>query len=79
MESATDFVRDGSGRPFVRNAVAPGSVVHTDGWSGYRGLAAAGYQHQVTVISDGPEPAHEDEFGWHLGNVGSIERKGFTP
>jgi len=45
--------------PFVRNAVAPGSVVHTDGWSGYRGLAAAGYQHQVTVISDGPEPAHE--------------------
>ncbi len=45
--------------PFVRSAVAPGSVVHTDGWSGYRGLAAAGYQHQVTVISDGPEPAHE--------------------
>lgn len=45
--------------PFVQNAVAPGSVVHTDGWSGYRGLAAAGYQHQVTVISDGPEPAHE--------------------
>jgi transposase-like protein len=45
--------------PFVQNAVAPGSVIHTDGWSGYRGLAAAGYQHQVTVISDGPEPAHE--------------------
>ncbi len=45
--------------PFVQNAVSPGSVVHTDGWSGYRGLAAAGYQHQVTVISDGPEPAHE--------------------
>ena len=45
--------------PFVQNSVSPGSVVHTDGWSGYRGLAAAGYQHQVTVISDGPEPAHE--------------------
>jgi transposase-like protein len=45
--------------PFVQGAVAAGSVVHTDGWSGYSGLAAAGYQHQVTVISDGPEPAHE--------------------
>ena len=27
--------------------------------SGYRGLATASYQHQVTVISDGSEPAHE--------------------
>ena len=45
--------------PFVQNAVSPGSVVHTDGWSGYRGLATAGYQHQVTIISDGSEPAHE--------------------
>ena len=45
--------------PFVQGAVVPGSVVHTDGWSGYSGLAAAGYQHQVTVISDGRDPAHE--------------------
>jgi transposase-like protein len=45
--------------PFVQGAVAPGSEVHTDGWSGYSGLAAAGYRHQVTVISGGPEPAHE--------------------
>ena len=44
---------------FVQGTVAPGSVVHTDGWSGYSGLAAAGYQHQVTVINDGPDPAHE--------------------
>ena len=39
--------------PFVQGAVVPGSVVHTDGWSGYSGLAAAGYQHQVTVIKSG--------------------------
>ena len=39
--------------PFVQGAVVPGSVVHTDGWSGYSGLAAAGYQHQVTVINGG--------------------------
>jgi transposase-like protein len=44
---------------FVRSAVAPGSVVHTDGWRGYAGLAAAGYQHQVTVISGTSDPAHE--------------------
>src|SRR5271165_5454041 len=30
-----------------------------DGWRGYAGLAAAGYQHQVTVLSDGSDPAHE--------------------
>lgn len=45
--------------PFIQSVVAPGSVVHTDGWSGYAGLAAAGYKHQITVISGGPEPAHE--------------------
>ena len=45
--------------PFVQGAVVPGSVVHTDGWSGYSGLAAAGYEHRVTVISDGRDPAHE--------------------
>ena len=31
---------------FVRSAVMPGAVVHTDGWKGYAGLAEAGYQHQ---------------------------------
>jgi transposase-like protein len=45
--------------PFVKDAVTPGSVVHTDGWSGYSGLVQAGYQHQVTVISHSKELAHE--------------------
>jgi transposase-like protein len=45
--------------PFVQSVVAPGSAVHTDGWRGYSGLANAGYQHQITVISDGLDPAHE--------------------
>jgi len=45
--------------PFVQTTVTPGSEVHTDGWSGYSGLATAGYQHQVTVINSGPDPAHE--------------------
>jgi transposase-like protein len=45
--------------PFVRGAVAPGATIHTDGWSGYAGLKAAGYQHQVSVISASRDPAHE--------------------
>jgi len=44
--------------PFVQSFVTPGSEIHTDGWSGYSGLAAAGYKHQVTVIDGGPDPAH---------------------
>jgi len=31
----------------VRRAVAPGSTVRTDGWSGYNGLEALGYVHEV--------------------------------
>ena len=42
-----------------QSAIAPGAVVHTDGWRGYSGLAKAGYQHQVTIISAGSDPAHE--------------------
>jgi transposase-like protein len=44
---------------FVQGAVEPGAMVHTDGWSGYAGLTAVGYQHQATVISGGSDPAHE--------------------
>ncbi len=44
---------------FLQEAVEPGATIHTDGWRGYAGLPAAGYRHQVTVISDGSEPAHE--------------------
>lgn len=46
--------------------MTPGSTVHTDGWKSYAGLAKAGYQHQVTVISGGSEPAHEGMPRVHL-------------
>lgn len=34
---------------FVADCVEPGSLVQTDGWSGYRSLERRGYRHQVTV------------------------------
>lgn len=31
---------------FVKETAAPGALVHTDGWAGYAGLAAAGFEHR---------------------------------
>lgn len=36
---------------FVKDAVAPGSEVITDGWSGYSELSRKGFIHQPTVIN----------------------------
>ena len=44
--------------PFVQAVIVPGSLVNTDGWRGYSHLAALGYEHRVTVISAGDDPAH---------------------
>lgn len=35
---------------FVVDTIERGSVVHTDGWRGYRGLAKKGYVHDVTPL-----------------------------
>jgi len=43
---------------FVRDAVEPGSIIHTDGWRGYNGLPEAGYTRKKTVLSDSGDPAH---------------------
>jgi transposase-like protein len=40
-------------RPFIVEAIAPGTVVHTDGWEGYTGLDRDGYVHEVTVRKAG--------------------------
>jgi len=44
---------------FIEESIEPGSVVHTDGWEGYGGLEAKGYQHQVTVLARRKESACE--------------------
>ena len=36
--------------PFVKESIEPGSVIHTDGWSGYIGLGKAGYTHEATPL-----------------------------
>ena len=43
---------------FLSEAVVPGSVIRTDGWEGYGKLESMGYGHQVTVLSQSPDPAH---------------------
>ena len=44
--------------PFIRDAVEPGSTVHTDGWKGYDDLPKQGCQREKTVLSDSADPAH---------------------
>jgi transposase-like protein len=45
--------------PFVRESVAAGSVVHTDGWLGYSPLKGSGFKHEVTVLKGKREAASE--------------------
>ena len=40
---------------FVRENVAKGAVVHTNGWTGYDDLEVLGYVHKPLVIDGDPE------------------------
>ena len=42
---------------FIQDAIEPGSVVHTDGWEGYRNLEQEGYRHEVTVLRNAGKEA----------------------
>ncbi len=62
------YIPDASGsslQSFVCDAVAPGSIVHTDGWAGYNKLTELGYSHEVTVMSSSDDPAHVSMPGVH--------------
>ncbi len=50
--------------PFVREMVAKGSVVCTDGWRSYNGLSD-GYKHRQTILSSSGDPAHVAMPGVH--------------
>jgi len=45
--------------PFVQAAVAPGTVVRTDGWRSYEALPTLGYTHRVTNLKRRGRAAHE--------------------
>ena len=42
---------------FVKENVAKGSIVRTDGWQGYDGLPRMGYSHEPVVLGGDPEKA----------------------
>jgi transposase-like protein len=44
---------------FIEDSIEPGSVIHTDGWQGYKGLQAKGYRHDVTILEGRKEIALE--------------------
>jgi len=50
--------------PFVREMIAPGSTVCTDGWRGYYRLPND-YVHQQTILSSSDDPAHVAMPGVH--------------
>lgn len=50
---------------FAYGTIAKGSIVHTDGWTGYNGLSGCGFEHKRTIISASEEPAHESMPGVH--------------
>ena len=41
---------------FVEDAVAPGSLLHTDGWLGYDRLDKLGYRHRITLAKESADP-----------------------
>lgn len=51
--------------PFVREAVAPGSQVRTDGAAAYRSLPEHGYRHKRYVMAGSDIPAHSTMPGVH--------------
>lgn len=42
---------------FLEEAIAPGALVHTDGWEGYAGLRKKGYRHKITELRGRPQLA----------------------
>ncbi len=50
---------------FIRDTVKSGSIIHTDGWSGYNQVESVGYKHQITVVSSSPDQAHVSMPGVH--------------
>ena len=71
-------VPDASGKsllPFVKDAIEPGSVVHTDGWSGYGELSRSGYTHEATAQRGLGSPGAEDDLLPRVHRVVSLVKR----
>jgi transposase-like protein len=44
---------------FIEEAIKPGSIVHTDGWTGYDPLRGKGYRHRITFLKGQEESASD--------------------
>ncbi len=44
---------------FVKENIAPGSTVRTDGWGGYNGLTKLGYTHESLTLGGDPDKAEK--------------------
>jgi len=60
---------------FIRGAVEPGSVIHTDGWSGYAGLKALGYLHESTPQKRLDVPGAEEDLLPRVHRVASLLKR----
>lgn len=45
--------------PFIKDFIAPGSVIRTDGWRGYARLSTQGYPHEIITLKKQQESASE--------------------
>lgn len=52
--------------PFVLKVAEPGSIIQTDGWSGYNEITEHGYQRVKKVTSPSKDPAHITMPGVHM-------------
>jgi transposase-like protein len=60
---------------FVSDSIEPGSVVETDGWHGYSGLAHLGYVHQAGKQGRLDVPGAEDDLLPHAHRVISLVKR----
>lgn len=70
------LIPDASGKSlltFIRDAVADGATIRTDGWKGYARLRKAGYKHNVVNVSRRDELA--DELLPHVHRVASLLKR----
>jgi transposase len=66
-------VRQATIQPIITQAVAPGTLIHTDGYDIYARLPAWGYEHKTVCHAHGEYARDEDGDGFCEVHVNTIE------